>query len=237
MPTENVTSKSKSKPKTKEVRRVATLVKGKPVTPGHAFERMNFNATKAAFEAGVRQTKALLGAKDVQKVAPKGPPVFGKTLLTKKSSVGKKTFEKVFREKRGKEIFKIWAAKKLSPLEAHDLVTEGLPVLAARSLMASFNIIDRGVVLRVVGISERTLQRGKTEDKLLDTNASDRALRLISVTQQAIEVLGSREAAERWLSSPAMGLDRRKPIDLLQSTEGTELVKTLLTRMDYGIYT
>ncbi|MBI4291408.1 MAG: phasin family protein [Betaproteobacteria bacterium] len=36
-----------------------------------AFERLsalNFNATKAAFEAGVRQTKALLGAKDVQEL-------------------------------------------------------------------------------------------------------------------------------------------------------------------------
>jgi len=49
-------------------------------------------------------------------------------------------------------------------------------------------------------------------------------------------VLGSQEAAERWLSTPAMALDRRRPIDLLQSSEGTELVKTLLTRMDYGVY-
>jgi uncharacterized protein (DUF2384 family) len=31
-------------------------------------------------------------------------------------------------------------------------------------------------------------------------------------------------------------LDERKPIDLLQSSEGTELVRTLLTRMDYGVY-
>lgn len=34
-----------------------------------AFERLsalNFNATKAAFEAGIGQTKALLGAKDIQ---------------------------------------------------------------------------------------------------------------------------------------------------------------------------
>ena len=58
----------------------------------------------------------------------------------------------------------------------------------------------------------------------------------MSVTRQAIDVLGSQEAAERWLSTPATGLDQRKPIDLLQSSEGTELVKTLLTRMDFGVY-
>jgi putative toxin-antitoxin system antitoxin component (TIGR02293 family) len=79
-------------------------------------------------------------------------------------------------------------------------------------------------------------RRSASAAKTLDPNASDRALRLVSVTSQAIDVLGSQEAAERWLASPAMGLDRRKPIDLLQSTEGTEMIKTLLTRMDYGVY-
>jgi putative toxin-antitoxin system antitoxin component (TIGR02293 family) len=91
-------------------------------------------------------------------------------------------------------------------------------------------------VLKAMGISERTLQRAETADKRLDTNASDRTLRLAAVTEQAIEVLGSQEAAERWLSTPAIGLDQRRPIDLLQSSKGTELVKTLLTRIDYGVY-
>ena len=127
-------------------------------------------------------------------------------------------------------------ATNLSPLQAHDLVTEGLPVATARDLMASFQFIDRDVVLGVLGISKRTLERGKAGGKLLNTNASDRALRLASVREQAINVLGSQEAAERWLSTPAMGLDQRTPIGLLQSSEGTDLVKTLLTRMDYGVY-
>jgi putative toxin-antitoxin system antitoxin component (TIGR02293 family) len=126
--------------------------------------------------------------------------------------------------------------KDLSPLQAHDLVTEGLPVERARDLIASFRILDRETVLRTIGVSDRTLQRAKVADKPLDTNASDRVLRLASVVEQAIDVLGSQDAAERWLSTPAMGLDRRLPVDLLQSSKGTELVKTLLTRMDYGVY-
>jgi len=126
--------------------------------------------------------------------------------------------------------------KGLSPLQVHDLVTEGLPVDRARELMASFRLIDRDTVLKAMGISERTLQRAKRADRPLDSNASDRSLRLAAVAEQAIEVLGSQEAAERWLAAPAMGLDQRRPIDLLQSSEGTELVKTLLTRMDYGVY-
>lgn len=79
-------------------------------------------------------------------------------------------------------------------------------------------------------------RRAASAAKTLDPHGSDRALRLVSVTSHTIDVLGSKEAAERWLSSPAMGLDRRKPIDLLQSTDGTEMVKALLTRMKYGVY-
>ena len=127
-------------------------------------------------------------------------------------------------------------AKNLSPLQAHDLVTEGVTVLVARQMMASFDILQRDEILRVVGISERTLQRGQAKNKLLDSNASDRTLRLAEVTDQAIDVLGSQQAAELWMSKPALALDQRRPIDLLQSSAGTDLVKSLLTRMDHGVY-
>ena len=122
-------------------------------------------------------------------------------------------------------------------LRAHDLVTQGIRVEDARQLMRGFTIIAEKELLGVLGITARTIQRrAASVHKTLDPNASDRALRLMWVTSQAIDVLGSQEAAERWLSTSAMGLDQRKPIDLLQSSEGTDLVKTLLTRMDYGVY-
>lgn len=125
----------------------------------------------------------------------------------------------------------------MTGLRAHDLVTKGVSVAAAKQVMGAFRIIDEAQLYGVLGISQKTMQRrSASATKTLDPNASDRALRLVSVTSQAIDVLGSQEAAERWLASPAIGLDRRKPIDLLQSTEGTEMVKTLLTRMDYGVY-
>jgi putative toxin-antitoxin system antitoxin component (TIGR02293 family) len=126
--------------------------------------------------------------------------------------------------------------KELTPLQTHDLVTKGIGVANLRRFMNAFRLLDNDQICKVIGTSERTLQRAAEQAKPLDPNVSDRALRLASVTSQAIDVLGSQEAAERWLSSPALGLDGRKPIDLLQSSEGTDLVKTLLTRMDYGVY-
>jgi len=125
----------------------------------------------------------------------------------------------------------------ITGLQGHDLVTKGVAVADAREVMKAFAIIDEKQFYSVLGITGRTMQRrAASAGKTLDSNASDRVLRLVSVTDQAMEVFGSLESAERWLSSPAIGLDRRKPIDLLGSTEGTELVKTLLTRMEYGVY-
>lgn len=122
-------------------------------------------------------------------------------------------------------------------LTAHDLVAKGIGVAEARQVMAGFTIINEKQFYSVLGITERTMQRrAASATKTLDANASDRALRLVTVMHQATEVLGSQEAAERWLSSPAMGLDQRVPIDLLQSSEGTAMVKTLLSRMEYGVY-
>ena len=127
--------------------------------------------------------------------------------------------------------------KRLKGLQAHDFVTAGIPVSDVTEFLDALRIIDHDAFYKVIGISPRTLQRrAASKAQTLDSNASDRALRLVSVTEQAIETLGSQETAERWLSTPAMGLDQRKPLDLLRSTEGTELVKTLLTRMEYGVY-
>ncbi|WP_250482155.1 antitoxin Xre/MbcA/ParS toxin-binding domain-containing protein [Caballeronia sp. GACF5] len=124
----------------------------------------------------------------------------------------------------------------MTPLQAHDVVTRGLPVALAREMIDEYGVVSREALLLAIGVSERTLQRGKDESRLLDSNATDRLLRLACITEQAIDVLGSKEAAERWLSQPAIGLDQRRPVELLQSSGGAELVKTLLTRMDYGVY-
>src|SRR5665213_2618341 len=135
----------------------------------------------------------------------------------------------------------VWSKLKLHSgavgLKAHDMVTTGVSVHDAKQVLKALTIIDEKQFYGVLGINARTMQRrAASARKVLDTNASDRALRLVSVTGQAIDVLGSQEAAERWLSSPAIGLDQRRPIELLRSTEGTDLVRTLLTRMDYGVY-
>lgn len=124
----------------------------------------------------------------------------------------------------------------MTPLQRHDIVTNGLPVVLVHEMMAEYKLLKREDVLHAIGLSERTIRRGENNDRLLDSNASDRLLHLAAVTEHAIDVFGSKDAAERWLVAPALALDQRKPIDLLQSSGGAELVKSLLTRINFGVY-
>jgi putative toxin-antitoxin system antitoxin component (TIGR02293 family) len=50
-------------------------------------------------------------------------------------------------------------------------------------------------------------------------------------------VFGSQAEAEQWLGRPAIGLDQRKPIDLLRTHPGARLVAEYLTRIEHGVYT
>jgi putative toxin-antitoxin system antitoxin component (TIGR02293 family) len=58
-----------------------------------------------------------------------------------------------------------------------------------------------------------------------------------TILAKATRVLGSQEEAEQWLKRPAIGLNRRRPIDLLTTRVGAKLVEIYLGRLEYGVYT
>lgn len=48
---------------------------------------------------------------------------------------------------------------------------------------------------------------------------------------------GNRDAAERWLSQPVRGLGYQTPNDLLSSETGIEQLRTLIGRLEHGVFT
>jgi putative toxin-antitoxin system antitoxin component (TIGR02293 family) len=125
-----------------------------------------------------------------------------------------------------------------SNVEAHDLVMKGLSGRALTRIWESTGGVPPiNAILKAIGVSTRTAHRIKTNpDKPLDVRTTDGIYRLESARAMAEEVLGSAEGANKWLDTEAMGLEFRKPIDLLSTSPGAEAVKTLLQRMKYGVY-
>jgi putative toxin-antitoxin system antitoxin component (TIGR02293 family) len=121
---------------------------------------------------------------------------------------------------------------------AHDAVMNGVSGRALTRIWDSTKgALSTEAILKAIGVSARTAHRIKTDpDKPLDTRTTDGIYRLESVRALAHEVLGSEAAANEWLDTEAMGLEFRKPIDLVSTSPGAEAVKTLLQRMKYGVY-
>ena len=125
-----------------------------------------------------------------------------------------------------------------SSVMAHDAVMKGVSGRALTRIWESTRgTLPTDAILKAIGVSARTAHRIKTDpDKPLDARTTDGIYRLESVRTMAEEVLGSAEAANEWLNTEAMGLEFRKPIDLVSTSPGAEAVKTLLQRMKYGVY-
>jgi putative toxin-antitoxin system antitoxin component (TIGR02293 family) len=122
-------------------------------------------------------------------------------------------------------------------LDAHDLILSGLPSAALLHLASNVVCLREEVVIkRAVGVSIRTLQRRKEEPRPLSEEQGGRTWKFAEILAQATRVFGSQEEAERWLNSEVLPLSGRRPIDLLSTPAGVEMVETLLTQLEYGVY-
>ena len=87
-------------------------------------------------------------------------------------------------------------------------------------------------------MSVRTFQRHKNTPVVhLDVQQSGRTWKFAEILAKATCVLGSQDEAEQWLKRPAMGLDQKRPIDLLTTPAGVQLVEDYLGRLEYNVYT
>jgi putative toxin-antitoxin system antitoxin component (TIGR02293 family) len=124
-----------------------------------------------------------------------------------------------------------------SALDAHELLLDGLPGSALTHFVSHLVFIQADSLEKAFGMSLRTFQRRKdAPDKPLSQEQSGRTWKFAEILAKATDVFGSQEEAEQWLERPAIGLDQRRPIDLLATPAGVELVEQYLTRLAYGVY-
>jgi putative toxin-antitoxin system antitoxin component (TIGR02293 family) len=124
-------------------------------------------------------------------------------------------------------------------LDVHEALATGLPGAALTHLIDNLvSLHDPASIEKAVGISRRTFQRRRIAPKKpLSQEQSGRTWKFAEILAKATAVLGSQEAAERWLERPAIGLERRRPIDLLATPAGVRIVEEYLGRIEYGVYT
>lgn len=85
-----------------------------------------------------------------------------------------------------------------------------------------------------VGVSEKTLSRKQQAHERLDIVEGDRTMRLAHVTLEAARAFGDLDKAMRWLRKPNRVLAGEKPLDLITTEPGAELVNQALGTVEYG---
>lgn len=125
-------------------------------------------------------------------------------------------------------------------LEAHESIQLGFPSKSLLAFVHHFPTLGRADTIdKVVGVGLRTFQRHKKAGakERLTREQSGKLYKTAEIVAKAVDVFGSHEAAERFLEEPAMALDRKRPIDLISTPAGAELVERHLARIDLGVYT
>lgn len=124
-----------------------------------------------------------------------------------------------------------------SRAEIHGRLVQGLPAAVLCTLVAHLSALKPEQVADALGISTRTMRRLHDQpQKAMPPDLASKTWLLAETLAQASVVFGNRDAAERWMAQPAMGLDGAVPIDLLRTLQGAELVTELLGRLEHGVY-
>ncbi len=112
-----------------------------------------------------------------------------------------------------------------------DLVRKGFPSeVFYHSVLErfSFPLSDWATFLH---LSERTLQRYRTEQKTFDPVQSEKILELTMLFDYGISVFGDKANFETWLEIKNIALGGVKPKELLDTSYGINLLKDELTRI------
>ena len=123
-----------------------------------------------------------------------------------------------------------------SAYEAHAAIEEGLPAAMLRNFRNAVKELSDAAWAEIMVVSLSQFKRLKTGEKKLPVDVGSQLVLLAVVLSRAEDVFGGRAAALEWLSHEQLALSGRRPIDLLDTYIGANLVERTLTQIDYGVY-
>ena len=121
-----------------------------------------------------------------------------------------------------------------SEIDILNLIKKGVPkkALDKTMQMMDFSLDEMSTILHV---SERTLRRYDDKSNL-NIEQSERIIELNKLYQFGIEVLGSLDNFKIWINSPILALGQQKPKEFLDTSLGITMIKNILGRIQYGVF-
>jgi putative toxin-antitoxin system antitoxin component (TIGR02293 family) len=120
-----------------------------------------------------------------------------------------------------------------SDFDLAEAIEGGLPIEAIDSVIRD-GTFTPGEIHELV-LPRRTLTHRKGKGQSLTSEESDRLARAVRLAARAEEAIGDVEKAQRWLRKPNRALQRKRPLDMLESDVGARLVEQMLGRIEHGL--
>jgi putative toxin-antitoxin system antitoxin component (TIGR02293 family) len=136
------------------------------------------------------------------------------------------------------------AAYRAAPLERIDLIKRGVAAGTVVDLADAMGAASEAVI-RSLGISRSTWARRRQQGAALEKEASERVVGLIALigqVQDLVEEQGNPEGFDaakwfyHWAEQPVPALGGRRPVELLDTKEGQQVVASLLASVRAGAY-
>jgi putative toxin-antitoxin system antitoxin component (TIGR02293 family) len=121
----------------------------------------------------------------------------------------------------------------VEPMRRIDLVRKGLPASAVQAA-ADYLAMSQKDLLSAIRIPVSTLTLRARARKPLSPEESDKLIRLAEAVKRAIVVFGDEAEGKAWLNEPILSLGDRRPVDLLDTQDGFDLVMRTLGRIQFG---
>lgn len=83
-------------------------------------------------------------------------------------------------------------------------------------------------------MTPKTLASFKQKGKTLPTRSLEISIKLMELYSKGVELFGEQIHFTSWLQKESYGLGGRKPISLLNTVSGTDLVYEELLRIEFG---
>ncbi len=119
-------------------------------------------------------------------------------------------------------------------MDLYELGKKGIPKKSLIALAQNIHMSTRAIT-NILHITERTLQRKKDLD-LINESISEHIIQIAEVYSQGNDVFDTIEDFQVWINASNTALGNKKPIELLSSRYGAQLVLDELGRIEYGVF-
>ncbi len=123
----------------------------------------------------------------------------------------------------------------VNKVKLNQLITSGLSYSLFETMQDN-TPFSKDEWARFLDVSVKTLDRYRQDNKSFKAFQSEKIIGMIEVIERGVDVFGDMDMFKRWLYASIPALSDSKPIELLSSSYGKELVLDELTRIEHGIF-